>query len=254
MDRKILLTGGSGALGQAIQSSARFENIDSPSSKELDITNTETIAAYFYKNRGITYVVHAAAQARIEMGENDPIRTEEVNVVGTSNLVQQVMVEESNSQERIRFLFISTDGVYGGESGNYKEDGPTTPKSKYGWSKLAAEGSVGNLPNHCIVRTRFFIPSQIPFSSSADDIYTSQIPVQELVSALDVLLYSDVQGVINVGGPRVSDFDAYRSSKPELVACNREEIQKSVNFMLPKDISMNVSRWAAIKRERDVQI
>jgi nucleoside-diphosphate-sugar epimerase len=244
MKRQILLTGSSGKLGQAIIKSKKFDNILTPPSHLLDICDPEKIADYFSHYK-IDAVIHAAAMARIVPSEVNPDQAIRKNVVGTSNLVLQLLKDES--ENTTRFIYISTDGVYSGIHGNYREDGPTVPKSKYGWSKLAGECVVNTLKNYCILRTRFFDPENIPFATSADDMFTSKIPVNELVDTIYWVLNSDYIGTLNIGGDRVSDFECHVKYNKAIRPCSRKEIAKDVTFELPTDISMDTTKYKKLK-------
>ena len=49
-------------------------------------------------------------------------------------------------------IYISTDYVYDGISGNFKETDCMKPFTKYGWSKLGGECAVQMYDNHLILR------------------------------------------------------------------------------------------------------
>lgn len=236
-----LLTGGTGNLGRAIIQSGQFENILTPSSTELDICDPKSIDLFLRLNK-VNNIIHAAAMARLVGSETSPIEAIRKNIIGTSNLVSAVLHAEVTNSCSIRFLHISTDGIYAGTDGNYSEASPTIPRTKYGWSKLGSECAVRILSNYCIIRSRFFDTERIPFETSASDIFTSKIPIYELVSYINQILHSDYVGVINVGGERISDFDCHRKFKKEIKECSREEIVREVPFEVPKDISMNISK------------
>src|SRR4051812_27135827 len=114
--KNILLTGASGTLGQAIQKSGSFSSLLAPSHQEMDITDSKSVENYF-STHPIDGIIHCAALGRISICEQDPLKALSTNVVGTTNLVNAVL-KKSN---KIRFVHISTDGVYPGVKGNYKE-------------------------------------------------------------------------------------------------------------------------------------
>src|SRR4030042_1870200 len=111
--RSILLTGGSGTLGQSIINSTLFENLKAPDIKELNITNSQSIDDYLNSNE-IDAVIHCAALARMSECEKNPISAIETNIIGTSNLVISVLKTALEKNKVIRFVYISTDGVYEG--------------------------------------------------------------------------------------------------------------------------------------------
>jgi dTDP-4-dehydrorhamnose reductase len=246
--KNILLTGASGRLGQAIVSSSIFKSLLTPEREILDITKPETIKRFFDEH-DIDAVIHCAALARMKECEEDSVNAIATNIIGTSNLVNVVLKNQGKSKSKIRFLHISTDGVYESTKGNYSEKDETIPYNKYGWTKLGAECAVNLLPNFCIIRTRFFDPKHITFEDAATDAYDSKVPVAYLAKAIAILLESDFIGTINVGSERKSDYDTYKEFKPSIRPCKFSDLQKKVSFNLSKDASMDCSLWKKIEQK-----
>jgi len=244
--KNILLTGASGQLGQAIVSSGIFPRLLIPAEAEFDITNPDSIEKYFRQNE-FDAVVHCAALARMSVCQEDPVKAIKTNIIGTSNLVNALITKENKSKNNIRFVHISTDGVYSGTRGNYSKNSPTIPYNFYGWTKLGAECAVNLLSNFCIIRTSFFIPEKIKFDCSADNLYSSKVTVDYLVRAILMMLNSDFTGVINVGGKRQSDYQRYKKFKPSLKRCKGIDISKDINFRIAKDSSLNLRQWKKIE-------
>ena len=59
-----------------------------------------------------------------------------INIIGTSNLVLEC--EKLN----IKIIYFSTNYVYPGKKGNYKETSPLLPVNNYAWSKMGGECAV----------------------------------------------------------------------------------------------------------------
>jgi len=256
--KKILLTGGSGKLGQAIASSGYFGLLLAPSRKELDITKFSTVERFFNKH-SIDAVVHCAALARMAECEEDPVKAISANIIGTSNLVMAVLSEEKKSKEKnkgkelqkkIRFIHISTDGVYAGTKGNYSEKDAAIPYNKYGWTKLGAECPVNLLSDFCIIRTSFFDPKNIKFEESAVDAYSSKMPINELVKAIHIMLESGFIGTINIGADKRSDYERYKGFKPSLKPCRLKDILNKVPFNMAYDASLNTKLWIDFQSNR----
>jgi UDP-glucose 4-epimerase len=84
---------------------------------------------------GMDYVLHQAALPSVPRSINDPLTSNEVNVVGTLNLLQAAV--EHNIR---RFVFASSSSVYGDNPVSPKvETMIPNPKSPYAVSKLAGE-------------------------------------------------------------------------------------------------------------------
>ena len=244
--RSILLTGGSGTLGQSIINSTLFENLKAPDIKELNITNSQSIDDYLNSNE-IDAVIHCAALARMSECEKNPISAIETNIIGTSNLVISVLKTALEKNKVIRFVYISTDGVYEGTKGNYSERDATIPYNRYGWTKLGGECAVNLLKDYCIIRTRFFNPSNLEFDGSPSDLFTSKVPIDYLVKAIYTMLWNKFVGTINIGGPRKSEYEVNRQFKNTIKPCKRKDILEILKFNLAKDASMNIDLWEKIK-------
>ena len=246
---KILLTGGSGTLGRRIISSGKLKNILAPSSQELDITSAASVEKFFSQNE-LDAVIHCAAMARVSECEQDPARAIATNINGTANLVAAAIKKEKGTGRKIRFIQISTDGVYQSTKGDYSEEDATIPYNVYGWTKLGAESAVHALANFCIIRTRFFDPEKIKYDEYATNSYTSMMPAEELAKAIAIMLESSFTGAINIGGNRVSDYEALKKYKPSIKPCKLADIQGKVPFKLSQDASMNISLWKKIQGQQ----
>ncbi|MFC1957676.1 sugar nucleotide-binding protein [Chloroflexota bacterium] len=246
--QNILLTGGSGRLGQAIIKSEIFSSLLTPSRDILNIIKPETIEKFFSDN-DIDAIIHCAALARMAECEKKPVEAIQTNIIGTSNLVMNVIKKEAELKKSIRFIYISTDGVYLGTKGNYSEQNETIPYNRYGWTKLGAECAVNLLSNFCIIRTSFFDPENIRFDYSATDSYSSKVTVVYLVKAIRKMLENDFVGTINIGCEKKSDYERYKEFKHSLKPCKLEDISKTVSFPMASDASMDCSLWNKINKK-----
>ena len=251
--KNILLTGGSGKLGQAIINSGHFPRLLAPSRQVLDVTKPDTIEKFFDTN-DIEAVIHAAALARMAECEKYPIKAVQINIIGTCNLVIEAYKKEEKIKKKIRFILISTDGVYPGVNGNYSEMDKTMPYNKYGWTKLGAECAVNFLSNSCIIRTSFFDPDNIQFNDSPTDAFSSKITISYLVRAIKKMVNNNFIGTINIGSERKSDYERYKEFKPTIQPCSLEDILKRVSFPMASDASMNCEMWKKIEKETNKKI
>ena len=91
-------------------------------------------------------VVHAAALTDVDKCEMEKQLAWKTNVEATENLAQLC-------KERDVFLvYVSTDYVFDGQKGMYKETDNPAPINYYGLTKLKGEEAVQALDNHCIAR------------------------------------------------------------------------------------------------------
>lgn len=244
----VLLTGASGTLGKKIVSLNKLSNILAPARDELDITKPVTIKQFFDSNN-IDAIIHCAAMARMRECYENPDKAIETNIVGTCNLIEEIIRKGKKNGRSIRFVHMSTDGVYGGTRGNYSETAPTIPFNLYGWTKLGAECAVKALENYCIIRTNFFEPEKIKFKESAIDAFTSKVTVEYAAKAVITMLNHGFTGTINIGKERMSDYDNYKKYKPSIKPCKLKDILKTVPFPIAQDFSMDISLWKKVEKE-----
>jgi len=227
----VLITGGTGLLGRHIKPlipQGRF-----PARVEFDVTKPEMMAAYL-NGKTVSTILHAAAFTSPPKINENPKLALDVNIVGTANLVRLCM------ERNIKLLYVSTDYVFNGAKGMYKEDDPVLPANKYAWSKLAGECAVRMHDNSLIVRTSFG-PTPFPYDKAFVDQWTSRLRVDVLAEKLVKLLQSDLTGTIHVGGKRQTVMDYAKSVSPDKAIGNLS--LSEVAFVAPKDTSLDTSRY-----------
>lgn len=160
---KIIITGSNGLLGQKLvaylhnkginfiaTSKGENRNPDCPKEKyySLDICVQTAIEDIFDKYKP-THVIHTAAITNVDACELDPDLCYLVNVQATQFLV------EASLKHKAHFQLLSTDFIFDGLKGNYKEEDIPNPLSHYASSKVNAEKVLLNseYQNWSIVRT-----------------------------------------------------------------------------------------------------
>ena len=233
--------GGTGTLGSQIIKSKIFLNLKYPTKNKLNILNKKKIEKYLVINN-ISLIIHCAALARVKKCELDKNKAKKINVIGTENIVNSIIKVKKNNKRDIKLVFISSDAVYSSVKGNYKETDRLSPYNVYGWTKLKGEKIVKKLKNFIIIRTRFFDKKKIPFKYSATNIYTSSLEVNKLIKFISKLINKNFQGIINVGGPKISDYKKYKKYKKNLLPCDKSKILNELNFKIATDASLNINK------------
>ena len=159
----ILITGSNGLLGQKIvrqlkkrkiefiaTSKGENRNPDCDDSRyvSMDICSEDEIAQVF--NTFLpTHIIHTAAITNVDYCELNPNDCQETNVAATEKLFNQT------KKIGAHFQLLSTDFIFDGEKGNYKEEDEPNPLSVYARSKVDAERFLLNdtYLNYSIVRT-----------------------------------------------------------------------------------------------------
>jgi UDP-glucose 4-epimerase len=147
---KSLVTGGAGFIGSNLVdellerghevvcvdnessiSTDHFHWNDKASNHKVDICDIDSISGLF---KGVDFVFHLAAESRIGVTMENPVKAYETNVVGTANVLQC-----SRSHGVRRVMFSSTSSAYGKNLPPNVESQPDDCLNPYSASKAAAE-------------------------------------------------------------------------------------------------------------------
>ncbi len=145
---RIVFLGASGQLGSDfLKVAAGAHEVIAPPHAEADVTDADAVAAVVTRERPDA-VVDAAAFHKVELCEEDPLRSFQVNAVGAWNTARAAR------DAGARAVFVSSDYVFDGENPHgYAEDHPTGPVNVYGVSKVAGEHATRNAsPDWLVVR------------------------------------------------------------------------------------------------------
>jgi dTDP-4-dehydrorhamnose reductase len=154
---KLLITGASGLYGSKLAeiATARSYEVHSGYSRDqpaygtsiqFDVSDKNRVEEIFRKVDP-DVVVHAAALTNVDKCEKNKELAWKTNVEGTLNIVKAVKATN------VFLVYISTDYVFNGETGRYKETDKPGPINYYGLTKLKAEELVKDLTTeYCIAR------------------------------------------------------------------------------------------------------
>ncbi len=156
---RILITGGRGQLGQALQESLAQHQVSALDLPEIDVTNPDSVRRVFDDVRP-ELVIHAAAWTDTAGCEADPARALQVNGEGTR------IAAEACARAGAAMLYVSTNEVFDGEKAEpYHEEDEPNPLNAYGRSKLEGERYVQSLlERYYVVRTSWLYgPGRVSF-------------------------------------------------------------------------------------------
>tara|TARA_B100000953_G_scaffold5615_1_gene4981 strand:- start:5164 stop:6027 length:864 start_codon:yes stop_codon:yes gene_type:complete len=134
----ILITGASGQLGMSLKRifNSKYEIISTTgnnnptgSSMHLDVTNPMLFKEVM-ETTNPDLVINLAALTNVDLCEKNPELAYSINIGGMDNLVNAF---------KGPIIHVSTDYVFDGEDGPYKEEDTTNPLNVYGLSKLESE-------------------------------------------------------------------------------------------------------------------
>ncbi len=250
-----------------IPSSLCAENLDIVTG---DITKPETLDGI---NEGVDFVFHLAAISNVDYAVKNPVKTYDVNVRGTLNLLEEV---RKNPVQK--FVYISSSHVYGvPQYIPIDEKHPLAPREPYSASKAAAENIVTAYSsaygvNTAIVRPfniygpgqheSFLIPSIIKQASGSDVIEVGNLePTRDFTYITDVVagflkIAESGSGVYNIGsGIEVKVGDIVRKIvdivNPDIEIRSVVDRQRSGGVEIPR-MCADVSRLKGIGWEPKV--
>ena len=238
LDKRIVITGSSGALGSKLRE--KFPNALSPEHNELDIVKREAVLDFFKKNK-IDIVIHAAAITSVRKCEEEKEETWNVNVNGTENLVEGLLETNPNG----KFVYLSTACVFDGSVGMYKESSIPYPENFYALTKLLGEQKVKKLSNHLIIRTNFTAKKKWPYPKAFSDRFGTYLFAEDVANGIDDVLNADMSGIVHiVGDKRISMLELAKISTPEIEPMT---INDYTGPKLTMDMSLDTERWKKYK-------
>ena len=217
---KIIVTGKNGILSSELQKIDT--NLIALDSINYNVSDKSIIQKLTTLNPDI--IIHAAAITNSIEVENNPLQSIQTNIIGTANIAEYCLINNK------RLVYISTDYIYPGEKGDYKETDPILPNNNYAWTKLGGECSVRLIPNHLIIRTSFG-PSKFPYPEAWDNQIVSKDYVDVITPMILKSTKSNVIGILNIGTYSKTIFE-YASKRNKVHPIKKSTIN---NFSLNTD-------------------
>ncbi len=227
---KIIFIGGNGRFGKIFKKFSKMKNILYPNKKKFNILNINSIKSFIIKNKP-KILIHAAGLSRpMNVHEKNIIQSIDKNIIGTCNLVKICSIY------RVKIIYLSTNYVYPGKRGNYKENDSLLPFNNYAWSKLGGECAVQMYKNSLIIR---LCMTEKPFvhKYAFNDLITNFIFHEDVVKLFPKLL--KLKGIINVGGKSQSVFAFAKRYNKDIKGIKHSQLLK---VKIPLNHSMNLKK------------
>ncbi len=215
---RVLITGVSGLLGSNLAYSYRTRydvagvyrthSVAFPGvlTTSLDVVSQKAVQALIDQFQP-DFVIHCAALTNVDFCEKRPALAHATNVLGTRSIAAAA------DRRRAKLVYISTDSVYDGSKGLFKETDPVSPRNCYGQTKYEGELEALRLPSSLVLRTNFFGWNSWNRTSLGEwmishlkngqrfqgftDVFFSSMYVAELARLIDRALVQDLTGVYN---------------------------------------------------------
>ncbi|MEM1604666.1 MAG: dTDP-4-dehydrorhamnose reductase [Fervidicoccaceae archaeon] len=268
---KVLVTGATGLLGYWLIDVLALSGYDVyatyhekvPLSKnvswvKLNLEDMQSIAKTISEIKP-DIVIHSAAYTDVDGCEINKEKAYMINYIGTEAVARA-------SRDVNYFIYISTDYVFGGEKGLYKEEDAPAPVNYYGLTKLLGEVAVKNiLPDRSVVvrvsglygysptgKKNFGVIAlekllkREPIEAFVDQ-WLSPTYVRFLAMAITKLIEKKPVGIIHVAGERLSRYD-FALKLADILGVERELVRPitmdSVKLIAlrPRDSSLDTSK------------
>ena len=228
--KRVVITGGQGRFAITLKNSKTKLNIFFPNKKKLNILSLRSIENYLKKIKP-KYVLHAAALSRPMNIHNKNIsKSIDLNIIGTANVVKIC------EKYRIKLIYFSTNYVYPGRKGNYKETDSLQPINNYAWSKLGGESSVRLYKNSLILRL-CMCAKPFVHKYAFSDVKTNFMFHEDFIKIMPKIL--DKKGILNVGGKLQTVYNFAKKNKPDVKKISGKKI-------FPLNPSMNITKLKKI--------
>jgi dTDP-4-dehydrorhamnose reductase len=273
---RIVVTGASGQLGAYLVPALRaaghhslfpWSRCGGGATTAVDLSDANNVAAAL-GSHDPDLIIHAAARSRAEEVRREPRHAWAVNVESTRQLARWCL------ERGRRLIFTSTDMVFDGTRGWYREDDPPRPILEYGRTKAAAEESVLEVPGGLVARiSLLYGPSKAGRPSFFDsalsrlragepqvffaDEYRTPLHYAKAAEALILLAEREARGIVHVAGRervsrhelmlRVADALALGSG---LIHANRREDVPAAEPR-PADVSLDTTRLTELLPDLD---
>jgi dTDP-4-dehydrorhamnose reductase len=216
---KVLITGATGMLGQALCSilsdeyeifttSTGKQKLESENYRAFDLRQTDYKS--LINDIDPEVIIHCAAITNVNLCEEDHKLADDVN----SNSVLEFL---NVMNKKTHFIYISTDAVFGIGKPPFKENDPLVPINYYGKSKLGGERKLMEFLNlHTVIRTTIVGQNLLDLNyglvswalnsvktseiTAYEDSYFSPITAWQLAEELKYVINEKLAGIWHISG------------------------------------------------------
>ncbi len=252
--KKIAITGSNGLLGQTlvnlllkekevyeVYGISRGENRSGRtdfSYQSVDITNQQTLSEVLMKIQP-NFIVNTAAMTHVDVCEDEKEACDLLNIEAVKYLA------DISKKINAHLIHISTDFIFDGTQGYYKETDTPNPLSYYGWSKLKSEqvlenstidytilrtilvyGQVNNLGrNNIVLWIKESLESQKEITI-IDDQFRMPTYVEDLAKACKISIDKRAKGIYNISSNELLSIYEIAQQIAEVFGLDRSLVKR----------------------------
>ncbi len=212
----VLIFGAGGQLGSELMKlfpeATGVYHTGSEGNLTLDITNFVRLEDIILKKRP-KVIINTVALTNVDKCETEKGIANKINAESVRHIVRAAAVSRSY------LVHVSTDYVFDGADGMYKENSIPNPINFYGLSKLLGDWAAQSYDDSLIVRTSGvfgyksnyprFVLSQLKEGKEVKAVESFYSPIHAKLLAEAILELTELRrtGIVNVSGPRISRYD-----------------------------------------------
>lgn len=259
----ILITGSNGYIGTYLRNyfikkgydtfGLDLYNNNSKNKYQCDLNNKDQLKTILNKLKP-DIIIHTVGLSSLDKCERDPEHAYQINTVTTQNIIHQIKEDIPETG----LIFLSTDYVFDGKKGGYKETDKTSPETVYGKTKLEAEAIIKNsIKNYAICRTANvyghggnffnFVLTSLKQGVSIDvfsDTFFSPTYIGNLVEMINSIIEKKITGVFHTAGCEA--INRYDFAKKIAEAYQKDirlinSIKKPHDSLLADNVSLDIS-------------
>lgn len=199
-----------------------------------DITDASQVTAII-EDHDYAGIINTAAYTNVDRAEDEPEKAFQLNAEAIQNILQ-VITDETP------FVHISTDYIFDGLSGPYREEDPRAPQGVYAQTKFAGEQMVtGSNKHSIIVRPNVLYGHGEQLASSfvawlvkelsagrpvniVDDQFNNPTYARRLAEVIEILVSKRAQGDWNFGSREVVNRLTFAHKIADIFGLNSELI------------------------------
>lgn len=266
MNKKVIITGGMGYVGSNLWRYLEGKGY------EIYIVGYKRDIAYGVNNKYIYYaditdysqicklvsainpdiIIHTAAISSLIECEEKKDLAFAINVIGTRNIIKSI----KDMRDHPKLIFFSSDYVFKGDQGNYRENDPVDPQTFYGKTKAISENEIKNkLDDFVICRSANLYGNGGKFFSFLCDellnahkidvfnnTYYTPTYIGYLLNSVQKLIEKDFIGTIHIcGNERVTRYE-FAIKLAEALGVNNSfirPIKQPLGGLISSDSSLN---------------
>jgi len=234
---------------------------------ELDIRYPNSIERAFHLSKPNVVINLCGIYKNLEFCEKNKELAMEIN-----GLAPKYISEFSNKYNAF-LISMSSDFVFDGNSGNYKESDPVSPINYYGMTKVEGEKNIQNIAdNYCIVRPSMIygkspIRKTLPYMilegikkenglNLIEDQYMTPTYLENFCNMLVEIIEKRYYGIIHLAGPeKMSRYDfaikllnKLGLNKKKIIPVKRNDFE--FGKKMPRDSSLNTEKANEVLEEK----